>query len=216
MSNPSWTKSEEGFTLVEVLVTVLILGLLAAVVFPVVIGQVDKADPTAVSNDLANFRSGIELFQLDLRPADPGDLEDLINQPDANDQTVDGGSINNPSDRWEGPYVDATHTDVDVAATSEDTKSSGFDATILTDLRTFNSASNTEDIASTEASGEDDFIAIRMVGMDSTQFADVNEQIDGDGETDEADEGRVRFLDSDNSINPAADTTYFLVVPFRN
>ena len=44
-----------GFTLIEVLVTLVLVGLLVAFVFPVVSQQVDEADPPRAANDLANL-----------------------------------------------------------------------------------------------------------------------------------------------------------------
>lgn len=219
--------SESGFTLVEVLVTVLILGLLAAVVFPVVIPQVNKADPTVASNDLANLKSGVELFQLDVRPATPGDLEDLANQITTTDADVDGGTYaTGDSTQWDGPYVDLAHPEVAVATTADTATTTGFDAPILSDLYRFNTATTTSNNTSSEPTAANtDFVAMRILDLTVDQFERLNDQIDGEGETDGSgagnsqEEGNLRFdagtadLDGDGSNDTA---TYFLAVPFKN
>ena len=84
-----------GFTLVELLVTLILLGLLTAIVFPIVVQQIDDAEPTKVANDLANIKTGIEVFHLNVRPRWPGDLEDLTHLLDAaNDEDIEGTLVN--------------------------------------------------------------------------------------------------------------------------
>lgn len=219
--------SESGFTLVEVLVTVLILGLLAAVVFPVVIPQVNKADPTKASNDLANLKSSVELFQLEVRPTTPGDIEDLANQITTSDADVDGGTYaTGDSTKWDGPYVDLAHPEVAVATTADTATTTGFDAPILSDLYRFNTATSTENNTSSEpAVGDTDFVAMRILDLTVDQFEDLNDQIDGEGETDgpndgeSQEEGNLRFdtgtadLDGDTNNDTV---TYFLAVPFKD
>lgn len=208
---------EGGFTLVEVLVTVLILGLLAAVVFPVVADRISSADPTKASNDFANIRTGVELFQLDVRTSLPGDMEDLAQQiqaagggSDANVQTNNYST--GESNKWDGPYVD-----VAVATTSPDAVvvTTGFEGSILNRLRLFNSASTTANAMGSPTVG--DFLALRITGLGNTEFARLNDEIDGETESDADDQdlGKLRFAEA-ATTSATADTTYFLAVPFKN
>lgn len=218
--------AEHGFTLVEVLVTVLILGLLAAVVFPVVVPQVNKADPTKASNDMANIRTGIEMFQLDVRPTEPGDVEDLVNGITSNDADVAGTTFNSGQvDRWEGPYVDLTIPEIDQASSSTEPVAitTGFDADLLNDLYLYNSASTPSENTTTEpSSGVADFVALRILDLTVEEFEDLNDQIDGENEvdgTDSQESGRLQFLDNpavdlDNDGNNEDSITYFLAIPF--
>lgn len=215
---------ESGFTLVEVLVTVLILGLLAAVVFPVVVPQVDKADPTKASNDMANIRTGIEMFQLDVRPTEPGDIEDLVNDITQSDADVTGSTFNSGQvDRWEGPYVDITIPEIDQASSSSEpvAVTSGFDAPLLNDLYRYNSASSPSDNTTTEPStGNTDFVALRILDLTSTEFEDLNDQIDEEDEAGSQTNGRLRFdsnpgVDLDGDGNDEDSITYFLAIPFQ-
>lgn len=216
-----------GFTLVEVLVTVLILGLLAAVVFPVVVPQINKADPTKASNDLANLQTGIELFQLDVRPADPGDIEDLTNPIGVTDADVTGSAYNaGQVNRWEGPYLDRPVASTTVAATSSVAFFTGFDAPVMNDLYRFNSASTTTVNTDAEALNGD-FVAVRILNLANEEYSLLNEQIDDDaGAGDPVDDlGKLRrdaSQDSDVDANAATgdgsgfDTVaYFLAVPLR-
>src|SRR5437588_2576445 len=72
-------KSKRGFTLVETVVTVGIIGALAAVVYPTVVKQFDSADPTRAAEDLGNIRTGIEAFGINVTPHQPLYLTDLAN-----------------------------------------------------------------------------------------------------------------------------------------
>ena len=59
--------SRRGFTLPEVLVTVTIIAVLAAVMVPAVLNQVAKGDSPAVSNDVAGIRTAVTTFAADTR-----------------------------------------------------------------------------------------------------------------------------------------------------
>lgn len=198
MNERSRHSDDSGFTLVEVLVTVLILGLLAAVVFPVVIGQVDKADPTAASNDLANLRTGIELFELDVRPREPANLEQLADvitasESDADGTTYTSGDVN----KWDGPYIDIPISDGTAADAS--IKETGFGGDISNGLRIYDATNNEINATNT------DFLAIRITGLSSTDFESLNDQIDGEGESNTTSTGKLRRLNNDS--------TFFLAVP---
>src|SRR5688500_8213345 len=107
-------KRKFGFTLVEVLVTTVVIGVLAAVVLPALAKQTSAADPARVASDLNNIKMGIEVFSQNLRPDYPGDLEDLVNQPvddastspsSSNDDLALDGSFYANTANWNGPYV---------------------------------------------------------------------------------------------------------------
>jgi len=68
-----------GFSLVEILVVVILLGLIAALTIPMVSGYRSSADETALRSDLALLRSGIEMFAADHNGAYPGSITDGIN-----------------------------------------------------------------------------------------------------------------------------------------
>jgi type IV pilus assembly protein PilA len=57
---PSTLRSERGFTLIEILVVVLIIGALAAIAVPVFLGQSDKAHDAAAKSNARNVYAQVE------------------------------------------------------------------------------------------------------------------------------------------------------------
>ena len=58
-------KKEAGFTLIEIMVVVIILGILTAIVAPNIIGRVGDAQISAAKQDIRNIESSLRLFRLD-------------------------------------------------------------------------------------------------------------------------------------------------------
>lgn len=93
-----------GFTLPEVLVTVAIVAILAAVVVPTVTNQISKGDDSNLTSNVASLRTGITAFVSDVRKF-PGRLQHLLTQPLATDDDVTGGDYGALAvGRWRGPY----------------------------------------------------------------------------------------------------------------
>jgi prepilin-type N-terminal cleavage/methylation domain-containing protein len=102
-------RGRRGFTLIETVVTVGIVATLAAVVVPQVVKQFDAADPTKAAEDLNSIRTGIEVFGVNVRPQQPGDIEDLVNRVEdasAGELTVLGAQYSLTDEAaWNGPYL---------------------------------------------------------------------------------------------------------------
>lgn len=100
-----------GFTLIEILVVVLIIGILAAIVAPRVIGRTDEARRTRVVAELKNIESALALYKLDngTYPATDQGLEALVQKPTVGNippNWKEGGYLPKlPKDPWDNPYV---------------------------------------------------------------------------------------------------------------
>lgn len=93
-----------GFTLPEVLVTVAIVAILAAVVVPTVTNQIGKGDDANIQSNVASLRTGITAFVSDARKF-PSRLQHLLTQPIATDDDITGGDFGTLAvSRWRGPY----------------------------------------------------------------------------------------------------------------
>lgn len=84
-------KGDAGFTLLELLVVLAILGLLAALVGPRVLQYLGGAKSEAAKIQLTNIEAGLDLYKFDVGTY-PARLQDLI-KPPADAQ------------KWNGPYV---------------------------------------------------------------------------------------------------------------
>lgn len=103
------TTAEAGFTLIEIMVVVVILGILAALIAPNVIGNIDKAQVTKVKQDLRAIESALKLYRLDRfrYPSTDEGLEALVTPPgDSSVPWPQGGYLDRvPKDPWDRPYV---------------------------------------------------------------------------------------------------------------
>jgi general secretion pathway protein G len=72
-----------GFTLIEIMVVVVIIGLLAAVIVPQVVGQVEKARISKAAQDIASLETALTMFKLDNSkyPGTDQGLQALVVQP---------------------------------------------------------------------------------------------------------------------------------------
>lgn len=74
---------QAGFTLIEIMVVVIIIGLLAAVVAPRLLGRVDDARIAKARQDLQNLETALTLFKLDnfRYPTTEQGLNALVQKP---------------------------------------------------------------------------------------------------------------------------------------
>lgn len=88
------TSSRAGFTLLELLVVVAIIGLLAAFVGPRLFGNVSKSEVTTAKAQIEAFSRALESYRLDMGefPETSQGLQVLVTRPDE-------------SPKWNGPYL---------------------------------------------------------------------------------------------------------------
>ena len=98
-----------GFTLIEIMVVVVIIGLLAAVILPNVFGNVAKAQINKAKSDIQAIETALTMYKLDnfKYPSTDMGLQALVQKP--NDPTVrnwrEGGYVKRVSnDPWGNPY----------------------------------------------------------------------------------------------------------------
>ncbi len=110
-AQPSHAPSrQQGFTLIEIMVVVIIIGILAAIVAPNVIGRVDDAQIVKAKAEIANIENAMKFYRLDnfAYPSSEQGIEALINKPaDPNIRNWKAGGYleRMPSDPWGNPYI---------------------------------------------------------------------------------------------------------------
>ena len=103
-------KAQRGFTLIEIMVVVVIMGILAALVVPKLMGRTDDARVMAARSDISTLMSALKLYKLDNQhyPTTEQGLQALIAKPAAGPAAVGwktGGYIDKlPKDPWGNPY----------------------------------------------------------------------------------------------------------------
>ena len=77
-------KKQDGFTLIEIMVVLIIIAIMASFVVPSVINRPDQARFTKVKNDILTIESALDLYKLDngTYPSNDKGLEALIEDED--------------------------------------------------------------------------------------------------------------------------------------
>ncbi|HEX7406203.1 MAG TPA: type II secretion system major pseudopilin GspG [Candidatus Binatia bacterium] len=101
-------RARAGFTLIEIMVVVFILGLLVTLVAPKIIGRTDEARRTKALADIKGIEEAMNLFKLDngFYPTTDQGLQALVTRPsNARNYSADGYLDKLPIDPWGNPYV---------------------------------------------------------------------------------------------------------------
>jgi general secretion pathway protein G len=132
-----------GFTLIEVMVVIVILGILAAIIAPRLIGRTDDAKVAQAKIQIKNFETALKLFKMDngFYPSTEQGLEALIKEPEIGEipkHYRKGGYLEKrriSPDPWDNAYVyisPGTNDDYEIISYGADREpgGEGYDADI--------------------------------------------------------------------------------------
>ncbi len=117
------SREHSGFTLIEVLVVMVILGILAAVIVPKIMDRPEQARIVAAKSDVRAIVSALNMYRLDngVYPSTEQGLAALVRKPDTGnipDNWRPGGYLDRvPKDPWGRPYQylnPGLHGEIDV------------------------------------------------------------------------------------------------------
>ena len=106
-------RKNAGFTLIELMVVIIILGLLAAIVMPRIVGQTGKARQAAAKAQMRILEDALKRYKLDngYFPTTEQGLEALVHQPTSGTlprNWQEGGYLDKPevpADPWGNAYI---------------------------------------------------------------------------------------------------------------
>ncbi|MDH3238275.1 MAG: type II secretion system major pseudopilin GspG [Deltaproteobacteria bacterium] len=122
-------RGRAGFTLLEIMVVIVILGLLAALVVPKLIGRTEEAKRTQTRIQIKNLEQALQLFKLDngFYPGTEQGIEALVRAPEIGRVPKNyrkGGYLDRvPKDPWGNVYVyvsPGTQGDYDISSYGAD------------------------------------------------------------------------------------------------
>lgn len=128
------SNNQRGFTLIEIMVVVVILGILAAIVVPRLLDEPERARRTSAATQIRSFEEALGMFRLDngFYPSTEQGLEALVTKPTIGRipaRYKEGGYIRRiPNDPWGNPYVylsPGVHGDYDLLSYGADGQPGG-------------------------------------------------------------------------------------------
>jgi general secretion pathway protein G len=131
MMRTSLRAAEQGFTLLEIMVVVVIIGLLAAIVVPNFVGNIDKAAISRAKQDIRGIETALNLYRLDnfRYPTTSDGLQALVTNPgEAAAPNWKAQLRKLPIDPWNHPYQYAypgQHGEFDVVSYGADGQEGG-------------------------------------------------------------------------------------------
>ena len=129
-------KKRRGFTLIEIMVVVVIIGLLSALVGPRLIGQSEEAKKKTTFTQISQLDQVLGLFHLDngFYPTTDQGLDALVKQPTSPPEAINykkGGYMKKvPKDAWGRDFIyvcPGEHGDYDISSYGPDGQEGGED-----------------------------------------------------------------------------------------
>lgn len=103
-------RRQQGFTLLEIMVVIVILGVLASLVVPNLLGNKDKADQQKAVTDISALEGALDMYRLDnsVYPTTDQGLDALVSKPSSSPEPrnyrQDGYIKRLPQDPWGNQY----------------------------------------------------------------------------------------------------------------
>ncbi|MBO2914867.1 type II secretion system major pseudopilin GspG [Enterobacter sichuanensis] len=122
-------KTQRGFTLMELMVVIVILGVLASLVVPNLMGNKDRADRQKAVSDIVALENALDMYKLDNHryPTTDQGLDALVVAPTltplAENYNPEGYIRRLPADPWGNEYVlisPGEHGAIDISSTGPD------------------------------------------------------------------------------------------------
>ncbi len=138
-------RKQRGFTLLEVMVVIVILGVLASLVVPNLLGNKEKADQQKVVTDISALEQALDMYKLDnsVYPNTDQGLDALVSKPSSSPEPRNyrnGGYIKRlPKDPWGNEYnyvMPGEHGAVDIFSLGADGQDGGEE--VNTDIGNWN------------------------------------------------------------------------------
>ena len=127
-------RRDAGFTLIEIMVVIAIIGILATLIVPKIMGRPDEARATAAKHDVGTLVQAFKLYRLDIGryPTTEQGIKALVEKPTSEPVPQNwktGGYLDTvPKDPWGNPYQYAnpgTRSEIDVFSYGADGKPGG-------------------------------------------------------------------------------------------
>ena len=130
------TAFQRGFTLIELMVVIVILGVLAGLIVPRIMGRPEEAKQTKARIQMESIETALKLYKLDngVYPSTEQGLEALVESPTVGDLPRawrSGGYLEKgkvPKDPWGNPYIylsPGIHADFDLVSYGSDGQPDG-------------------------------------------------------------------------------------------
>jgi general secretion pathway protein G len=129
-------KKRGGFTIIEIMVVVVIIGMLAALIIPNLTGNIDEARITSTKTQISSIEQSLQMYYLNngFFPTTEQGLKALIEKPTSPPEPKNyprGGYLNSrkmPQDAWKNDFIyrcPGERSDYDIISLGADGKEGG-------------------------------------------------------------------------------------------